>query len=283
MLELRQKGGGYDMPQMLVYFNLVTYKPQRTLFQRSFSEDIQEVLNPDTMVSRYGRTWRFSKPKMKNGFLIGKLGFTAPGTEKRVDYDEEIKDFIELTVDSKQATFVLWVTDLSKQMLAFETKPPDIKYQSFKGAFGGILNERSDIGLILEGIAETSQFIEWVESVDRVTKFTANLRTPNPDFSKHAKIIQGLLGDTNADRARLELVKLKESTDSLDTEKTIKDIVEYQEEGYSTIIARGEKEKQLKIFDSRKKLPMEQMDTPEVIDDDSKWNLIIRALRNFVK
>ena len=93
--------------------------------------------------------------------------------------------------------------------MAFEAKPPDIKYQSFKGAFEGILNERSDIGLILEGIAATSQFVEWVEkTVDRVTKFTANLRTPNPDFSKHPKIIRELLEDTNADRARLELSKL---------------------------------------------------------------------------
>jgi hypothetical protein len=268
---------------MLVYFSTVAYKPQRTLFQRSFDMDIQEVINPDTIVIRYGRTWRFSRPKMKDGFLVGKLGFTATGTEKRADYNEEIKDFIEQTVDSEQATFVFWATDLSRQILAFETKPPDIKYQSFRGAFQGVLNERSDIGLTLEGIAEIAQFVEWVGSVDRVTRFTANLRTPNPDYSKHAIIIRELLEDTNADRVRLELVKLKESTDSLDTEKTIKDIVEYQEEGYSSIIARGEKEKQLKIFDSRKKLPMEQIDVPDVIADDSKWELIIRALRGFIK
>ena len=272
------------MPQMSVHFSVVTYKPQRTLFQRSFDKDIQEVIDPDTMVSRYGRTWRFSKPKMKNGYLVGKLGFIAPGTEKKADYDEEIKDFIEQTVNSKQATFVFWVTDLTKQILAFETKPPDIKYQSFKGAFQGILNERSDISLTLEGIAETSQFLEWVEkTVDRVTKFTANLRTPNPDYSKHPKIIRELLEDTNADRVRLELSKLKESTDSLDTDKTIKQIVKYGEDGYSSIIARGERGKKLKIFDSRKKVPMEQIEIPEGIDDNAKWDFIIEALRNFVK
>jgi len=136
----------------------------------------------------------------------------------------------------------------------------------------------------LEGIAETSQFVEWVEkTVDRVTKFTAYLRTPNPDFSKHPKFISELLGDTNADRARLDLTKLKESTDSLDTNKTIKQIVKYQEDGYSSIIARGEKGKRLKIFDSRKKVPMERMDVPEGLDDDAKWNFIIEALRNFAK
>ena len=271
------------MPRMLVYFSIITHKPQRTLFQRSFDMDIREVINPDKGVSRYGRTWRFSKPKTHNGFLVGKIGFTSSGMEKRVDYDEEIKDFIEHTVDSRQSTFVFWVVDLSKQILGFETKPPDIRYQSFKGAFEGFLDERSDIGLTLEDIVETSQFVEWVKTVDRVIKFTANLRAPNPNFSKHPKIIRELLEDTNAERARLELVKANDSTDSLDTEKTIKDMVKYGEDGYSSIVARGEKGEQMRIFDSRKRVPVERMNIPDRIDDDGKWNFIIRALRNFAK
>lgn len=271
------------MPQILVYFSIVIHKPQRTLFQRSFDMDIQEVINPDTKIPRYGRTWRFSKPKIRNGFLVGKLGFLSSGIEKRADYDEQAKDFIEQTVDSQQSTFVFWVVDLSKQILAFETKPPDIKYQSFKGAFEYCLNLRSDIGLTVEDIVETSKFVEWVKKVDRITKFTANLRTPNPDFSRHPKLIQALLGDTNADRARVELVKLKESTDSLNTENTINELVEYGAEGYSSIVARGEEKKQLRIFDSRKRIPVERVVIPESIDDNAKWKLIIKAIRNFVR
>lgn len=271
------------MPKMLIYLGIIAYKPQRTLFQRSFDMDIQDVINPDTKVSRYGRTWRFSKPKIRNGFLIGKLGFISSGTEKRTDYDEQTKDFIEQTIDAKQSTFVLWAVDLSRQILAFETKPPDIKYQSFKGAFEGFLDERTDIGLTVEDIVETSQFVEWVKNLDRVIEFKASLRTPNPNYSKHPKIIQELLEDTNADKARLEFTKTKDSTDSLDTEKTIKDIVTYGEGGYSSIVARGEKGKRFQTFDSRKRVPVERMDIPEGTDDDSKWKSIIKAIRNFVK
>jgi hypothetical protein len=271
------------MPQMLVYFSIIAHKPQRTLFQDSFDVDIRKVINPDKSVSRYGRTWRFSRPKDINGFLAGKLGFISAGTEKRVDYDEEIKDFIEQTVDSKQSTFVFWAIDLSKQILAFESKPPDIKYQSFKGAFDGFLDELPDIGLTVEDIVETSKFIEWVEAIDRVTKFTANLRAPNPDYSKHANFIRAILEDTNADKAKVELAKLSESTDSLNTEKTIKEMVEYGEEGYSSIVARGEKADQPKIFDSRKRVPLERISIPDGIDDKGKWDFIIKALKKFVK
>ena len=271
------------MPKMLVYFSILARKPQKTIFQSSFDKDIWKVIDPDKNILRYGRTWRFSKPKEINGFLVGKLGFISSGTEKRADYDERIKDFIEQTVDSKQSTFVFWAIDLSKQRLAFETKPPDIKYQSFKGTFDGFLGEHLDIGLTVEDIVETSKFLEWVKTVDIVTKFTANLRAPNPDYSKHPNFIHDILEDTNADRAKVELSKHSESTDSLNTENTIKNMVEYGEEGYSSIIARGKEGDQLRIFNSKKRVPLEQMDIPDSIDDDRKWGFIIKALKNFVK
>lgn len=81
----------------------------------------------------------------------------------------------------------------------------------------------------------------------------------------------------------MELVKLKESTDSLDTEKTIKEIVKYGEDGYSSIVARGEEKEQMRIFDSRKRVPIERINIPEGVDDNAKWDFIIKALRNFIK
>ena len=275
------------MLQILVYFSIIAYKPQRTLDQAlpqySFRQAITEVVDPDITVSRYSRTWRFSQPKIHNGYLVGKLGFLSAGTEKRTDYDEVKKDFIEQTVDSKESTFVFWVIDLSKQILAFETKPPDIRYQSFKGAFEGFLNRRSHIGLTVEDIVETSRFIEWVRTVDRVTKFTANLRAPNPDYSRHPDFIRRILEQTNADRAKVELVKVTESTDSLDTENAIKDMVEYGEKGYSSIMARGQEGEQLRIFDSRRRVPVERTSFPEGATDEQRWNSIIEALRQFTK
>ena len=131
------------MPQILVYFSVITYKPQRTLFQSSFDIDIQQVINPDNKIYRYGRTWRFSKPKIHEGFLVGKLGFISSGIEKRTDYDELAKDFIEHTIDSKLSTFVFWAVDLSQQILAFETKPPDIKTTLEKGSLRLVCRRQS--------------------------------------------------------------------------------------------------------------------------------------------
>jgi len=138
------------MPRLLIFFGKVAYKPQMTLWQAHgvrFTEDIKEVVNPDTPISRYGRTWRVSQPVHKDNFFVGKLGFMSSATETKTFYDEKRKDFVEQPVDTRQGHYVQWAIDLSTQMIAFEAKPPDIKYQSFIGAFGGLLDERPDIGL----------------------------------------------------------------------------------------------------------------------------------------
>lgn len=279
------KVGGNEMPQTMIYYSIVTYK-DRTLFQRGFKEDISEVINPTESVIRYKREWKLSRPKIYNGFLVGKIGYISSGPEKRVDYDEKLMDFVELTVDSRTSTFVFWVIDMSKHMLVFETKTSDIGYQSVRGAFLGFFNKRRDLGLTIEGIPETKKFNEWVDRLDRVIEFNATLRVPNPDYSKYPKIIQDMLEKTRAERASIKLQGRIEKDDAeggLDTTMIIQDIVQYSESGYASIKARGEEKDKTIIFDSKKMIPSERKDIPKDIDDNSKWALLIEAFRNFIK
>jgi hypothetical protein len=251
-------------------------------FLTHFDQNIKEALNPDTTVSRYGRTWRLSQPIiLEDSFFVGKLGFISSGVEKRTYYDEEKKDFIEQPVDSKQVNFTRWVIDLSTHLIAFETKPPDIKYQSFIGALKGILDKRSDIGLTIENIIESAQFFQWVKDIEIVTKFSANLRAPNPNYENRPKFIQELLRDTNADFAKLEVSKEKGSLQTLDTDKTIREVVTYGEEGYATIVAHGLKNGEQKRYDSKRKIPEQRIDIPVSATADKIWHYIIEALRKF--
>ena len=273
------------MPQMLVYFCKVTYKMQRTFYQQSYELDIQKVINPENIINRYERNWRFSKPKIRDRYLMGKFGFVQEGKEMIGDYDEKKQDFIQRTIDAKQTTWVLYVIDFGSHVLAFEAKPPLIYYQSFKGAFEKNLDTNyPQLNFMVEDFVQTSRFLAWAkEEVDKVTSFKASLRARNPDYSKDPKFIQKLMGETNADRARLELSKLKDSPDSLNTDTVIKDVVKYGEEGYSSIVARGKKGEQVKIFDSSKKTPSQRLEVPKEINDESKWKTITNALRKFLK
>lgn len=282
MVELRQKLKGDDMSQLMVCYFKVTREPQSTLFQRDFKTDIQEVINPDEKtVERYGRPWRFSQPEISNDYLSGKLGFIASGTATAPFYDEERHDFIQQTIDTPLTNFALWTLDLSKQILAFEIKPPDIKYQSFRGAFKGFLMKRPELGLVIEDFLETSTFLAWANEVKRVVYFKATLRLPNPNWSKVPKSIQDVLRKTEADKGKIELSKSKDSTGSLNINDTIiEDAITYGEYGYSDIYARGEKGE--RTFDSRRDSPSDQTDVGKDITGDEKEQIIKNMLEKFI-
>jgi len=271
------------MSEMSVYFCKIVYKPQTTIYQRGYEQDIREVLNPDRTISRYGRTWRISKPiEYKENYYVGKLGFMSLASEKKTYYDEKQKDFIEQAINSKQGHYVHWVIDLSTHLIAFDTKPPDIRYYSFIGAFKDLLDLYPDYNLTVEKILESSKFYEWAKTVDRITEFTANLRAPNPNFESRPKIIIDLLKDTNADFAKIRISKEKGSGESLNTENTIKDLVKYGEDGYSTIVARGMlKTGKSKEYDSKREVPTDRVDIPSDATKEKVWDYIIETLKRF--
>ena len=281
MVELRQKKGD-DMPQLMVCYLKVAREPQSTFFQQDFKTDIQVVINPEEKtVERYGRPWRFSQPKTSNDYLSGKLGYIASGTETKPFYDEEHHDFVQQTVDTPLTNYVLWTLDLSKQILAVEIKPPDIKYHSFRGAFKGFLMKRPELGLEIDDFLETSTFLAWANEVKRVTSFKATLRLPNPNWSKVPKSIQDVLRKTEADKGKIELNKSKDSTNSLNINDTIiGDAIAYGEYGYSDIYARGEKGE--RTFDSRRDSPSDQTDVAKDITEDEKKEIITNMLEQFI-
>lgn len=275
-----------DMPHVLVCFGKIALKPQYTFAQVmpdfNFKNALKEVLTPNEIVNRYNRDWRFSLPKTRRDFLLGKLGYVSAGMQKVTGYDETKKDFVEQLVDSKQSNYIFWAIHLPKQIMAFETKPPDIRYTSVMGTLKSFLDKRPDIGLTVESMVETRQFFEWVDSVERVINFKANLRSPNPDFSEEAKFIREMLETTNADTAKVELSKTAdESSESLNIQGPIADIVNYGKEGYASFKAKGVVNKKPTVFDSGKKFPAELIDIPEGLDDNARWGRIMSALEKF--
>ncbi|MFZ7134504.1 MAG: hypothetical protein ACOWWR_19335 [Eubacteriales bacterium] len=272
------------MPQLTVCFCKLARTVQATLFQSDFMTDIQKIINPDEKtVERYGRAWRFSKPKILDGYMYGELGYIAMGTEIKPFYDEEKQEFLQQTSNASLTNYVLWVLDLKYQTLAFEIKPPDIKYQSFKGAFECFLYKHLELGLRIEDFLEKSKFRAWADEVGRITSFRATLRLPNPNWSIVPKSIQDLIKDTNADKGKIELTKDKDSNDSLNTAETvIEDAVTYAEYGYSDILARGEKGKKPAMFDSRRYSPTDQVDIVKGITENEKQKAIKNMLDKFI-
>ena len=102
--------------------------PLLELEQRSFELDILQALNPRLTATRYGRTWRLSRPQSseEEPFIWGKLGFEgAERTDSEVIYDEASQDFITSSTRRGSGSFSYFVVDTETQYLIFEEKPPE--------------------------------------------------------------------------------------------------------------------------------------------------------------
>lgn len=289
MVGLGQKlRGSDDMPETSIFFARVVYTAQIGLMRRGYEEDIRVALTPNGPVTRYSRNWRLSQPALledkvlADRFLVGKFGFESSGQERRSYWDNEKKDFIESPSNVKQSYYSQWALDMTEHVIAFESNPPLIYYHSFFGAFKDLLNLHPEVGLTIENILESSEFFQWVGTVERLTKFTAKLRAPNPDYAGRTETILKILRDTNADHAKVEVSKDKDSQESLDTDKTIRDLVEYGKDGYSEVVARGlTRQGQPRMFDSKQRMPIHRAELPTAATVPTIWQSLIDALKRF--
>ena len=144
----------------------------QSLFDSEFASDVLEALDPSKQIESYNRRWRLSKPELRGEYIHGKLGFERLSSTEEVSYDESVFDFVVEIGPSQQGNFSQFVISIRTQRIAFEQKGSIIKRQSFHHAFNKILR---DTGFELDFLPDEESFENWLEEVDRVTKFSAKL------------------------------------------------------------------------------------------------------------
>lgn len=194
------------MAERTVYFAKITRSPQGGLFDLSFLLDITAAIDPHLHVTRYSKTWRLSRPAtLEDRFVLGKLGFvrTAPAAE--TTYDEEREDFVTTLGVANEGSFSMFVIDATREILAFEERPPDIKQQAFLGAFRRLLEEaRFDASVEL--LTDPRDFAEWVATVERVVRVRAVVHDPNPGWNEDAGALREIVEQAAAERAEVVAV-----------------------------------------------------------------------------
>lgn len=256
----------------------VSRKPgQQSLFQRSYEEDLLAAINPDNQEERYGRVWRFSRPRQRQRFLVGRLGFIGkePGTE--TFYDEQRKDFVDQPLVLGKGYYSHWVADLDSHLMVFELKPPKIEVQSFIGAFDGLLSSPTELAFTLELLQEPRKFYEWAGTVQRVTSFKAVMRAPNPGWGNRADdIYADLIRGTNADRVVVELKKEPDSEEGLVVrEGPVAGMVGFGETGNSLVHAQGVRDGETRQYDSRRAGLQGTAVVDQHASQDSIWDVLL--------
>ena len=209
---------------------------------RPFDQDISTALDPQVTVERYGRSWRLSRPHMIDDqpFLWGKLGYQGAPSGSDVEYDEASEDFV--TVSGRQhGRFSYYVLDLEDRYLLFEERPPDIKRQSFSGALQAILHESESPYIFdVDPVVDPEDFLAWLSRTDRVTRFRATVRQPNPNWDNRPQAIRELIEESNAKRVAIEATAGTEGSGLEIMESDLGAFVEHTSGGNGSISSAGE-------------------------------------------
>jgi hypothetical protein len=261
-------------------FTRLVREAQPSLLIGGFLADVQKAIQPDDTVTRYGRTWRFSQPLLLDGFFCGKLGFVSEAEAMRTYYDEVRKDFLVVPASEERVQYSHWVLKLDDQVLVFVRKTGAIDPQSFVGAFKALLQLHPDQSLTVEYVSEPASFFEWARSVQRIVRFHAVVRPPNPRWTERTDRIRQLIEGTNADQVMLDATTAREKTNGLHVDGTIfEEIVEYGADGYSTVKAEGFSGPTLRTYDSKRRIEVRKFDAPPTPEDTDLWKHLMDLAR----
>jgi hypothetical protein len=181
---------------------VVDRRPSQLSFAHErFPDALLRALDPDRAVSYYGREWRLSAPRLTDGIVTAQLGFRRRKRHEEVDYDERTHEWVSMESPARQGNFSHFVVDLNSQLITFEDRGEDLSRNSFVGAMSRFL---ATSGLEMNLISDVRQFEAWLAEVDRVTRFRATLRAPNPGYSRRAQQVRELAAETEAERLTLE-------------------------------------------------------------------------------
>ncbi len=174
-----------------------------TLLDHDWSEDLLAALDPDRTTVRYNRRWRLSQPEVRDGYVQGQLGFVRPSAVESVDYNEAEHRYQVEAGWAVAGSFTHFVIDLGSQLMAFEERPPDIRRQSFLGAFKSLMDS-SATPFDLELVSDPRSLDAWLSDVETVTRFHATIHPPNPEWRDRVEEVRQIVTSTNADPLTIE-------------------------------------------------------------------------------
>jgi hypothetical protein len=269
------------VPEIQVILVRIARRPgQIAMFDRSFEEDISVVLSPDVVAERYNRSWRLSQPIKDSGFLVGKLGFTRQLEETSVEYDEDAHDFVELDSLNERGTYSHWALDLRSQLMAFEIHPPDIRQKSFTGALAAILDQNTEYRFTVELLSEEAAFFQWLTTIEKLIRFKAVMRPPNPHWGERMAQLEDILEPTEADQVTVDLKVDPSKRQGLQARGTIiEQAVRHSEDGYGSIIADGLVDGTKRTYNSRDRLRSRRIDSLVSLISESAWRALQAILR----
>lgn len=191
--------------------------------------------------------------------FTGRIGFERSRGRTEL-WDEVEQDFLtEVLREGATSPFAL---NARSMIVAFQLRSsPQIKRQSFTGAFQALLREGSQQdGWEVTPLTKETTLDDFVARVEVLTQFKIRLLRPNPDF-KHRERVERLIEGTRAQL--LDIAAQNDEGVELD-DPTVQEAIAHVDDGYGHYIAKGTERGSTVAFDSRTDEAPPEVQTPAV-------------------
>jgi hypothetical protein len=233
------RGEGVPMPgrKFQVGFARVSVEGIFGVTTEGFVDALQQSWVSGAAVTRYGRTWRISRPKLLPNFLIwmGRIGFIKEGEVTTIGWDANLQDF--RTEEASGGVVVPLALDTRSGIVGFQLRSGLIRATSFTGAFQGLLNENPIYRWRVEPLILEKSYDEWRGSIARITDAYFRLEVPNPNWRDRYEV-ERIIEELNADVTRLE-ARVHEGGSLDDASPLFRQALDHALDQYGRAVVRG--------------------------------------------
>jgi len=266
------------VPRRTVLFAKITRDPQQRMFDQDFHTDILRAINPRLVTTRYGRTWRFSRPvDLDADHIAAKLGFTHEGDEERIEYDEEAEDFVVTAARARETVYSHFAIDTTAEVMAFEIGGA-IERQSFLGAFNRLLRD-GNFPADVDVLTDPAGLRQWADTVDRVVTIRAVVHHPNPGWAADVGAVKEVIEQADAEVADVTVKASQDAGLNVEANWVNGALQQISTEGQGRMSATGRRGERESRWVSGQRVRMDSIDEEPGETADSIWRRLVEKIR----
>lgn len=141
------------------------------------------------------------------------MGFVKEGELSTVAWDPKAQDFVR--GEASRGIIVPFIVSEMHRLVSFQLVPGEVRPKTMTSNLQALLNHEGTHRWIIRPISIPQTLEAWLQSVDRLSAFSAQLTRPNPDWTGRRNV-ENLITGLNA--AMTHIIARADEDNSIDTD-----------------------------------------------------------------
>jgi len=221
--------------------------------------------------------WRFGGIRIleNKNIILGRVGKIRK-SRLMTEFDDKTNDFIEKKTDIKFAYSSNFCIFLDKNLILFERKF-GIGFMEIKNKIEEIFTDMCKIEMEIELLKDKKEVMKIIQESDKLIEIDFSIRPTNPDSDEDMKVIDNLLKQSKAKKARM---KFENKIEGLETKEKniISSGIALCSKGYGSYRIKAKKGDRETTIDSVKKIIKESEVPPKHGEELEFFFKVLKAI-----